>query len=105
MFPQLTLKNILEYLGVNLTFEEHLKNITNKTNKTIEFLRKPSNSLPRQALFTIYKAFVRPLLDHVDELYAHVFNNSFHPKMASIQYNVCLAITGANGGTSKGKIY
>ena len=33
------------------------------------------------------------------------FNNSFHAKMEFIQYNVCLAITGAIRCTSKEKIY
>ena len=34
-------------LDVKLTFEEHLKNIFNKTNKTIGVLRNFSDSLPR----------------------------------------------------------
>ena len=80
---------------VNLTFEEHLKNVFNKTNKTIGLLRKLSDLLPRQALVTIYKAFIRPHLDYGDVLYDQAFNNSFHSKMESIQYNACLAITGA----------
>ena len=33
-------------LDVKLTFEEHLKNVFNKTNKTIGLLRKLSNLLP-----------------------------------------------------------
>ena len=66
-------------LDVKLTFEEHLKNVFNKTNKTIGLLRKLSNLLPRQALITIYKAFVRPHLDYGDVLYGQAFNNSFHP--------------------------
>ena len=61
--------------------------------------------LPRQALITIYKAFVRPHRDYGDVLYDKVFNNSFHARMESIQYNACLAITGAIGGTSKETIY
>ena len=56
-------------LDVKLTFEEHLKIIFNKINKTIGLLRKLSNLLPRQALVTIYKAFVRPRLDYGDVLY------------------------------------
>ena len=56
-------------LAVKLSFEEQLKNVFKKTNKTIELLRKLSNSLPRQALITIYKAFVRPHLDYDDVLY------------------------------------
>ena len=35
----------------------------------IGLLQKFSNSLPRQALITIYKAFVRPYLDYGDVLY------------------------------------
>ena len=92
-------------LDVKLTFEEHLKNVFNKTNKTIGLLRKLSNLLPRQALVSIYKAFVRPHLDYGDILYDQAFNNSFYAKMKSIQYNACLAITGAIRGTSKEKIY
>ena len=56
-------------LDVKLTFEEQLKNVFMKTNKTIKLLRKLSNLLPRQALITIYKAFVRPHLDYGDVLY------------------------------------
>ena len=88
-----------------LTFEEHLKNVFNETNKTTGLSQKPSNLLPRQALVTIYKAFVRPHLDYADVLYDQAFNNSFHAKMESIQYNACLAITGAIRGTSREKIY
>ena len=92
-------------LDVKLTFEEHLKNVFNKTNKTIRLLQKLSNLLPRQALVTIYKAFIRPHLDYGDVLYDQAFNNSFHAKMESIQYNACLTITGAIRGTSREKIY
>ena len=92
-------------LDVKLSFEEQLKNVFKKTNKTIELLRKLSNSLPRQALITIYKAFVRPHLDYGDVLYDQALNNLFHAKMESIQFNPCLAITGPIRGTSKEKIY
>ena len=68
-------------LDVKLTFEEHLKNVFNKTNKTIVLLKKLSKLLPRQALVTIYKAFVRRHLDYVDVLYDQAFTNSFHAKL------------------------
>ena len=61
--------------------------------------------LPRQALVTIYKAFVRPYLDYGDVLYDQAFNNSFDAKIESIQYNACLAITGAIRGMSREKTY
>ena len=59
--------------------------------------------LPRLALVTIYKTFIRPHLDYGDVLYDQAFNNSFHAKMESIQYNACLAITGAIRCTSREK--
>ena len=68
-------------------------------------MRKLSNLLPRQALVTIYKAFIRPHLDYGDVVYDQASNNSFQAKMESIQYNACLAITGAIRGTSREKIY
>ena len=97
--------NLGVILDIKLIFEEHLKNVFNKANKTIGLLRKLSNLLPRQALVTIYKAFVRPHLDYGDVLYDQAFNNSFHAKMESIQYNGCLATTGGIRGTSREKIY
>ena len=69
----------------------------------IGLLKKLSDLLPRQVLVTIYKAFIRPHLDYGDVLYDQAFNNSFHAKMESIQYNACLAITGAIRGTSREK--
>ena len=92
-------------LDVKLTFEEHLQNVFNKTNKKIGLLKKLSNLLPRQALITIYKAFIRPHLDYGNVLYDQAFNNSFLAEMESIQYIACLAITGAIRGTSREKIY
>ena len=92
-------------LDVKLTFEEHLKNVFNKKPKTIGLLKKVSNLLPRQALATIYKAFIRSQLDYGDVLYDKTFNNFFHAKIESIQYNACLAITGAIRDTSRKKIY
>ena len=41
-----------------------MKVITTKVNKTMGLLRKLQNILPRTALMTIYKAFVRPHLDY-----------------------------------------
>ena len=97
-------KHLGVILDVKLTFEEHLKNVFNKTNKTIGLLRKLSNLLPRQALVTIYKAFTKHL-DYGDVLYDQAFHNSFHAKIESIQYNACLAITGAIRGASRENIY
>ena len=88
-----------------LIFDEHLKMVSLKICKTLGLLRKLHNLLPRSALITIYKAFVRSHLDYGDILYDQAYNMSFHHKLESIQYNACLAITGAIQGTSKEKLY
>ena len=76
-----------------------------KVSRTIALLRKLQRVLPRQALITIYKSFIRPYLDYGDILYDKAFNESFHQKIESIQYNACLAITGAIRGSSREKNY
>ena len=56
-----------KHLGIipdkSLSFEEHLKTVSVKTNKTLYLLRKLQN-LPRAALITLYKSFIRPYLDY-----------------------------------------
>ena len=79
--------------------------ILNKVNKTIGLLRKLQNILPRSALLTIYKSFIRPHLDCGGVIYDQAYNTSFHQKLELLQYNACLAITGAIRGTSREKLY
>ena len=76
-----------------------------KFNKGIGVIKKLQNRLPRQALLTIYKSFVRPHLDYGDIIYDQPNNESFSQKLESYQYNAALAIIGAIGGTSQTKIY
>ena len=85
----------------------HPKNtwVSLKISKTLQLLQKLHNLLPRSALITVYKSFVRPCLDYGDILYNQAYNMSFHDKLESIQYNAWLAITGAIRGISKKKIY
>ena len=92
-------------LDTKLNFQEHLKNILNKVNKTIGLLRKLQNILPRGLLLTIYKSFIRPCLDYGDVIYDQHHNDSFHQKLESIQYNATLAITSAIRGSSRDKLY
>ena len=98
-----------KHLGIildnQLKFDDHIKIVFRKISKTIGLLRKLHNVLPRPALITIYKAFIRPHLDYGAILYDQTYNMSFHQKLESIQYNACLAITGAIRGTSKEKLY
>ena len=67
--------------------------------------RKLQNILPQGSLLTIFKSFVRPHLDYDNVIYDQSYNNAFHQKMESVQYNVALAITGAIRGSSREKLY
>ena len=81
-------------LDCKLTIEEHCRTLLSKTYRTIGLLRKLRNFLPRAALITIDKTFVRSHLDYGDVLFDQAFNPSFHEKLESLRYTVCLALTG-----------
>ena len=68
-------------------------------------LRKFQQILPRSFLLTIYKTFIKSRLDYADIIHDQAYNSTFHGKLESIQYNACLAITGATIGASTEKIY
>ena len=84
--------NSQKHLGMQLdrklNFEEHLSKVESKVNKTIGIIRKLQNVLPRSALITIYKLFIRPHLDYGDIIYDKTFNESFHAKLES--FNIML---------------
>ena len=88
-----------------LNFEEHLKNVESKVNKTIGIIPKLQNVLPRSALLTTYKSSIRPHLDYGDMIYNKAFSETFHAKLESSQRTTTLAITGAVRGSSAEKIF
>ena len=92
-------------LDSKLIFHNHLDIVFTKVRKTIGLLHKLNNILPRAALLTTFKAFVRPQLDYGDVLYHLALNSTFHDKLESIQYNACFTITGAIRCTSRGKLH
>ena len=49
--------------------------------------------------------FVRNHINYSDIIYEQAFNNYFHQKIESLQYNSALAIIGAIRGMSREKIY
>ena len=115
--PTISLSNIhveraclQRHLGIildeKLNFKQHVDNVILKVdNKGISLIKKLHHSLPRKSLITIYKAFLRPLIDYGDIIYDQPQNESFCEKLESVQYKVALAITGAIQGTSREKIY
>ena len=98
-------KHLGVYLDSRLDFCEHLQNMFNKINKTISLLHKLQNNLPRAPLITIYKSFIRLCLDYGGILYDQTFNNSFHERLESIQYNSALKVRGTIRGSSREKLY
>ena len=80
-------------LHSNLSYDHYIKSILSKVNKTIGLLRKFQLILPRHSLITIYKTFIRPHLDYGDVICDRVFNELFHQRLESIQYNAAVAIT------------
>ena len=73
-------KHLGMILDTRLNFQEHIKNIVTKVNKTTGLLRKLQNILPRELLFAIFKLLVRPHLDYGDVIYDQSYNNTFHQK-------------------------
>ena len=88
-----------------LSFGDHVKSVLKIISKTVGLLRKFQGILPRTSLITIYKSFARPHLDYGDIIYDQAFNQPFHQRIESIQYNAAIAITGAIRGTSSEKLY
>ena len=91
-------------LDTRMSFEKNLEKLLCKLNKTLGLIRKLRNLLPRSALITLYKAFVCPHLDYGPIPYDQVHHEHFNEKLESLQYNACLAITGAIRGLSREKL-
>ena len=64
-----THKHLETVLDTRLDFNLQLKNLQNNVNKTMGFLCKLQNILPRTSLITIFKLFIRPHLDYEDKIY------------------------------------
>ena len=93
------------YLDEKLNFGHHITEKIAKANKGIGVIKKLHNVLPRRALLTIYKCFIRPNLAYDDFIYDQTNSDSFCSKIESVRYNATLAINGAIQGTSQTKLY
>ena len=97
-----------KHLGIlldeKLNFKQDVDSAILKMTKGISVIKKLRHSLPRKSLLTIYKAFLRPLIDYEDIIYDQPQNESFCDKIESVQYKAALAITGAIQGTSRDKL-
>ena len=98
-------KHLALFLDPKLSFDEHIQCILIKTRKIIRLIRNLQQIIPRAALLTIYKSFLRAHLDYGDIIYDLAFDESFQNKLESVQYDAALAITGAIRGSSRAKLY
>ena len=99
------LKHLGLFLDPKLSFDEHIRCILIKTRKITGLIKMLQPIIPRTALLTIYKSFLRPHLDYGDVIYDRLFNESFQSKLESARYNVALAIKRAIKGSSREKLY
>ena len=80
--------NSQKHLGLvldsKLDFNEHVNNKINKCNKSIGIMKKLSLTLSRNSLLTIYKTFVRPILDYADIIYDKPLTESFKDKLEMV---------------------
>ena len=77
-------------LDSNLTFNTHIDQKIKTCNKLIGLIRRLSVNLPRNALLTIYKSFIRPHLDYGYILYDKPNNEDFQNKLE--KFNIELAL-------------
>ena len=92
-------------LNSKLNFNAHIDQKIKKCNKSIGLIRRLSITLPRNALLTIYKSFVRPHLNYGGILYDNPNKENLQNKSEKVLYRACLSITSAIQGTSKDKLY
>ena len=115
-YPPVTFNNNIistyphqKHLGVvldsKLDFNIYIEQKTRNCNKIVGLIRRLSVCLPRKALLTIYKSFVRPHLDYGDILYDKPGNLNSGSKIEKVQYKACIAITGVIQGTSRERLY
>ena len=98
-------KHLGVYLDEKLNFNTDITKKIGKASKGIGVIKKLFKNLPRNAILTIYKSFVRPHLDYGDIVYDRHDNESFISKLEQVQYNAALAITGAIKCASRRELY
>ena len=72
-------------LDRKLSFYEHINEEIRQANKCVDLLQKLQGILPRTGLLTIYKLFIRHLLDYADIIYHQTFNTLLSIKGSSCE--------------------
>ena len=93
------------FLDFKLSFNKHLEIFLAKVNNGIATLRKLQSVLPREVFLTIYKSFICSHFDYSNVKYDQSYNNSFHAKLETYQYEAALAMNRVIKGSSTEKLY
>ena len=93
------------WLDKKVDFNIYIDSKINKCNKMIGIMKRLSFSISCDTQLTIYKSLVLLHLDYVGLIFDRLGNANVESKLERVQYNVCLAITGAFLGTNRDSIY
>ena len=63
-------------LDIKFNFFDYVNDKINKCNKSIDIMQKVFLTLSRNSLLTIYKTFVRPILEYADVIYDKPFSGA-----------------------------
>lgn len=92
------IKTLLYISWCSISFLRTFESNYHKVNQTVELLQNL-----QKKLIIIYKVLARPHLLSGNVMYDEDYNETFHPKLASLQCNACLALSGAIRGLSRQK--
>ena len=86
---ELAREQTFKYLGItfseNLTWTDHLSNISTKINQRIGLLRRVKMFIPLKARLTIYNALILPLFDCADIVWGDKNNTSLMDQLQILQ--------------------
>ena len=86
-----------------MTFDDHINENCSKAMKRITVLKRINNKLPRNSRLTIYKSFIRPIIEYGWQLYNSSTDKGLQ-KLEKIQRAAILTVTWAYKKTSHIKL-
>ena len=97
-----------QHLGItltkNLSWNIHVENIVNKARKRVDIMAYLKYRLDRSSLETIYKSFIRPILEYGDILLSNMTDEQA-TLIEQLNKRAGSIISGATRGTSSATIY
>jgi hypothetical protein len=93
-------------LASDLSWSEHVKSISTKANRVLNYLLPLKMKLDRKSLQTAYFSFIRPILEYGDVIWDTSKENDHTLDMLeSINLNAARLVTGATARCNTAKLY